>query len=514
MRPRIPAPLPRRRLHTLTSVFPSQPPLGRTQVAMEWVSSRPDPAHSLLQEFSPRLNLPQASEFSTLETGLLATGSTPTVAGEWPLPHVSRNSRNDFQYEFSLSAGPEFDTESADGGEEREAIDEDNVSSDVNLASASEDTSVGVDAPSGSAKERFAELEEMRTSPFMSPLTPDSLVRGPEDDKKNAKGARHSAGSAAAVVSAKGVQSSKPATSQKPGRTILKKKSATTSRKTAGKGMSSSTPSMSMSQGNSGGQSGALSHTKMCRDRLNNMFERLRHTLPPAPTGVEVKHKAQVLDYAIAVLHGMVDRTAQLEIELAVSSNKATMDWISKLVARTESFPEAAEEVMRLFARRRSWKHAELWVAGKRSMPPDANLEESTLLTLCTSISNDVYGRGASSLDRFSKQSESYSFKANEGVQGRVWSAMRPEWVTGLTDPKNFKRCSLAREHGVKVCLAVPVTITGKIEAVMCFYDVKHRPYDTQCRELAMRLAWALGNAVGGKRAKVNILTASGTSTT
>lgn len=242
------------------------------------------------------------------------------------------------------------------------------------------------------------------------------------------------------------------------------------------------------------------------------MFERLRHTLPPAPAGIEVKHKAQVLDYAIMVLRSMVDRTSQLEIELAVSSNKATMDWISKLVSRVDSFPLAAEEVMRLFTKRRAWMHAELWVAGKRLVEHQVDPDDAVVLSFCTSVRNETMPDVG--LCNFSKESETHVFRAKEGVPGRVWSSMRPEWVTGLSDLKNFRRASLARKYGLKVCLAVPITITGKIEGVMCFYDVKHRPYDMQCLELAMRLAWALGNAIGGKRAKVNYLTTSGTSST
>lgn len=431
------------------------------------------------------------------------------------MSHVTRNSRNDFQFEFSLSAGPEFDTESADGADERHLPDDDNVSTDFNQGtSTSEDTSVGIDAPAGNAKDRFMDRDDIHHSPAMSPVTPDDLTRTEEDDKKNIKQFPGATGSPNGSEATEGSLSSKPTSSQRPQKTIQKKKSGALAKKTIAKTPSSSNPPPSISQGNSAGQSGGLSHTKMCRDRLNNMFERLRCTLPPAPAGVEVKHKAQVLDYAIMVLKGMVNHTSQLEIELAVSSNKATMEWISKLVSNVDTFLEAAEEVMRLFTKRRSWKHAELWIAGKTPIPEGSDPEEATLLTYGTSVVNEALGRGANSLEQFSKESESYAFRAKEGVPGRVWSAMRPEWVTGLTDGSNFKRSNLARKHGVKVCLAVPVTITGKIEAVMCFYDVKHRPYDTQCRELAMRLAWALGNAVGGKRAKVNVLSASGTSNT
>lgn len=285
----------------------------------------------------------------------------------------------------------------------------------------------------------------------------------------------------------------------------------------------------------SGTTTNGPSHTKLCRDRLNNMFDRLKHTLPPPPPGVEVKHKAQVLDYAIMVFKGMVERTAQLEVELAVSSNKATMEWISKLVQQTETFPEAAKRVMRLFIVRRGWLHAELWTSSKRpsnkmstsstfcdmsnnnnnnnTATNNTDNDGGVLLSFCDAVGNDNAPPAAhEALSMFSQESKAFHFRANEGVQGRVWSSMRPEWVTGLSDIRYFRRTELARKYGLKVCLAVPITITGKIEGIMCFYDVRHRPYDTQCLELAMRLAWALGNAIGGKRAKVNVLSTSGTS--
>lgn len=286
----------------------------------------------------------------------------------------------------------------------------------------------------------------------------------------------------------------------RPGKTVVKNKSA---RRSSRSGPGASAASLSLSGPTSPATSGVISHTKMCRDRLNNMFERLRHTLPPAPSGVEVKHKAQVLDYAIHVIKSMVERTSQLEIELAVSSNEAMMDWISKLVARANTFPEAAEEVMNLFSTRRKWKYAELWTVNK---PPKHSVGQSEhpIFSFRRSVSNGTVASEGACLNKFSKESETFTCKAKEGVQGRVWSSMRPEWVTGLFDSNNFKRAELAKKYGLKVCLAVPITITGYIEAVMCFYDMKHRPYDTQCLELAMRLSWALGNVVGGKRANVS----------
>lgn len=85
---------------------------------------------------------------------------------------------------------------------------------------------------------------------------------------------------------------------------------------------------LSVSTGTSILGCGGLSRTKLCPDPLNNIFERLRRTVPPAPAGVEVNHKRQVLNDAIIVLKIMRDRASQLQIELAVSSNKAKAAWL------------------------------------------------------------------------------------------------------------------------------------------------------------------------------------------
>lgn len=103
------------------------------------------------------------------------------------------------------------------------------------------------------------------------------------------------------------------------------------------------------------------SHTKLCRERLNGMFDRLKRTLPAAPASVT--HKAQILEYTIAQLRCMMTRTMELEAELAVSSPRNTSEWVGRVVASSASFPDAMIELMKLFCFRRGWKYAELWLA-------------------------------------------------------------------------------------------------------------------------------------------------------
>lgn len=466
---------------------------------MDLVPARDENTDNLLQDLGT--NAAPTPDLTPLVGNLLVPNTSAPLT-DWPLSNLYRN---ELRYEYSLTPSADFDTDSAEpnaSSSHSPTIDDDDASTDLRGAATSEETSLPFDNHSRHQVPHVTSSSQLNAKN----IAMQRLCSVNSTANCNTSSNPVSSHPQFPVSTTLQQQSISP----KPSKTI--KKRSTVPRKHSRPVVTN--PSASASALTSNAQTVGLSHTKMCRDRLNSMFERLKRTLPPAPSGVEVKHKAQVLDYAILVLKGMVERTTQLEIELAVSSNKATMEWISKLVDRVDTFPNAAEEVMQLFSRRRGWKHAELWTTSRKTASPEVDSENSVTLRFCSSICSETTNERKLNLQTFSKASEKYAFKAQHGVPGRVWSSMRPEWVTGLDNSKNFHRSSLAKKHGLKVCLAVPVTITGKIEAVMCFYDTKHRPYDTQCLELAMNLAWALGNAVGGKRAKGNAGANSGISCT
>lgn len=242
----------------------------------------------------------------------------------------------------------------------------------------------------------------------------------------------------------------------------------------------------------------ALSHTKMCRDRLNNMFDRLRETLPKPPAGVDIKHKAQVLDYTCLVLRNLVHRTANLEAELALSSMGSTAEWATRAVQEAQSFPEATRKVMSLFCVRREWTLSELWL----TCPADSN--HLSQFHLDTTLYRDPEAAARdSSLASFVKSARGYFGGTSSGVLAKAWSSMRPVWLSGLGDPQQFSRAPAAKLAGLQTCLAVPVLIVGRVEAVILFFDKSLRPHDSTCLEIAMRLTWALGNAVGAKRSSI-----------
>ncbi|GAB0497780.1 hypothetical protein MMPV_009117 [Pyropia vietnamensis] len=103
------------------------------------------------------------------------------------------------------------------------------------------------------------------------------------------------------------------------------------------------------------------SHTRRCRAKVNAKFEELRSVLPPPPASVELKFKAQVLDWTITCYRSVTARKAWLEAEVATSSPTATAAWVRRTVQQSASVAEVLTAFLRLVCTRRRWQYAEVW---------------------------------------------------------------------------------------------------------------------------------------------------------
>lgn len=107
----------------------------------------------------------------------------------------------------------------------------------------------------------------------------------------------------------------------------------------------------------------------------------------------------------------------------------------------------------------------------------------------------------STALTTFCSASRVFTFAPHEGVPGRVYATLRPEWLTALpsASPTTFVRARLAAATGVRTVLAVPLTVGGVVTGVAAWYDTRDRPYEAATAELAARIAGELGNAYGAR---------------
>lgn len=203
------------------------------------------------------------------------------------------------------------------------------------------------------------------------------------------------------------------------------------------------TKRMKFDEATSASSSPVKSHTRKCREKVNEKFARLLEALPPAPPGVEVKHKAQILEYTIQIFRTLLERRAALRVDIALASPAALAKWAA-------SRPLSAFAA--LYARKHRWPYVETWHDG----------------SLIAAHADATHGYLRSMAACITPQS---------GMVRRVSASKRPEWLPRPHDDAVvFPRANAAATAGVVLAFGVP----AGHDSVLLFMDVVSRDYCTE----------------------------------
>lgn len=238
---------------------------------------------------------------------------------------------------------------------------------------------------------------------------------------------------------------------------------------------------------------GNVSHTRRCRAKVNNNFDRLLEVLPPAPEGVEVKHKAQILNYAIERFHALRCRNVELEMKLALSSPYQMHRWVRSVVAKVSNLTDALKPFMALICMTKNYKYAELWTPTVRP-----GTDTTALRYVTGALPPNLQGSELERVRRYRSKSRKFVFRPRSGVPGRVFLTRRPEWLPLLNDPIAFPRAPHAVYNQVEVTFAVPVIVNGSVQMVVQFYDLNRRDYEAGTLNTANDIAEMFGKSYTG----------------
>lgn len=237
-----------------------------------------------------------------------------------------------------------------------------------------------------------------------------------------------------------------------------------------------------------------ISHTRRCRAKVNNSFEKLLHVLPSPPTGVEIKHKAQIIAYAIDTYRTIRSTNAHLEMQLALSSPHELYRWVRSVMSTSVSLTDALKPFMALICLTKNWKYAELWA------PRETDDDSASLCYVTGALPPTVEGDELHRLKDYRFNSRRFVFKPRCGVPGRVFLTKSPEWLPLLTDPVAFPRAPHAVHNNVQVTFAVPVIVNGCVQMIVEFYDTERRDYDADTLNTANEIAVLFGKAFTARR--------------
>jgi len=208
------------------------------------------------------------------------------------------------------------------------------------------------------------------------------------------------------------------------------------------------------------------SHTRRCREKVNEKFANLLEALPSAPPGVEVKHKAQILEYTLQVFRALLARRNRLRVDIALASETSLRDWC-------ETQPLSAFAA--LYARKHRWPYVETWKNGQLTAA-HSDVLHSHLRNLANACMNTTTLSGM-------------------GIVERATNSKRPEWLPipvslPIMAGGERKPCILRHEAvaavGINVILAIP---TIREDAVLLFMDTKRRNFGIEAVDQLFKYA-------------------------
>ncbi|MEH2129253.1 MAG: PAS domain S-box protein [Nostoc sp.] len=142
--------------------------------------------------------------------------------------------------------------------------------------------------------------------------------------------------------------------------------------------------------------------------------------------------------------------------------------------------------VLRLICHTIGWDFGEAWIPN----------EDGTVLEHSLSW----YGE-QSSLEEFSRESQTVKFSLGLGLPGRVWQSQEPEWIedVSLVAEPVFLRSPQAAKVGLKASFGVPIIAGNQVLAVLVFFKRSSVLIDRRLLLLVSAVAAQLGGLIERK---------------
>jgi GAF domain-containing protein len=159
-----------------------------------------------------------------------------------------------------------------------------------------------------------------------------------------------------------------------------------------------------------------------------------------------------------------MDYSKQITTQLAQPSpTKTTTNFILALTA-----------LLTLICVSTEWEYGESWIPD----PSHPVLELSPAWSVNTNL--DLYR--ATSWMQFQICSQEFVLGMGEGLPGRVWQSLQPEWIedVSIASESYFLRHQIAKALNVRAGLALPIVKDNRVIAVVVLFMSKVRSPDTQ----------------------------------
>lgn len=221
--------------------------------------------------------------------------------------------------------------------------------------------------------------------------------------------------------------------------------------------------------------------------------------LPDPGPHQEVKHKVQILDYAIKNFVELQKDIDEMEMTLALRSNRHTLKWIDSFAKNEQDTTSVLVPFLQLFCAKKGWVYAEVWRPVAREAGESTGRPRDMLIEYC--MVNESPWLSQHDFQKL-KQLGDHTVKSQTVVKRSdkqtevAYKSLRPYVVHGqqggVTDPHRARTYAQA---GIRSSMLVPVLINSTVAKMVAFYDTRDHEVDSETCRLATFIATNIGNA-------------------
>jgi len=165
----------------------------------------------------------------------------------------------------------------------------------------------------------------------------------------------------------------------------------------------------------------------------------------------------------------------------------ATSLAITRILSDSPDLSAATSRILETICKSLGWEVGGMWI-------PD---QEGKALRCIT-----VWSASPATFNRFVSVTHALVLAEGVGLPGRVWSTLKPAWISDVTQDDNFPRATVANEHGLHAALAFPIVSGQKLLGVMEFFSHKIRQPDRDMIARFTGIGSQIGQFVERKRAE------------
>jgi two-component system, sensor histidine kinase and response regulator len=136
---------------------------------------------------------------------------------------------------------------------------------------------------------------------------------------------------------------------------------------------------------------------------------------------------------------------------------------VAEVLVNASGLDDAISGILQPVCEALGWDEGLLWVVDESSR----RLQCHSTWTAPGVLSND-----------YATASRELSFELGVGLPGRVWASAKPEWISDVTQDRNFPRLALATRAGLHTFAGFPVRLPDRVYAVLEFYHHEILPED------------------------------------